>query len=134
MYLRHSSLILDDSTPSDSDAVSNVHTLVPSDIDGLGDARQEWFFFVETNQSGGATSPTTDVYVETSFDGGTSWAKVAGATQLTGDGGKTELVEPTALGPHLRVTKKLGGGTKPSSSAVVRLASNGMYQLTDTGS
>ena len=134
MYLRHSSKILDDSTPSDSDAVSNVHTLVPSDIDGLGDGSQKWYAFIVATQSGGATSPTTDVIVETSFDAGTSWATVATGTQLTGDGNKTELVELTALGSYLRVSKKLGGGTKPSSSAVVRLASNGMYQLTDTGS
>jgi hypothetical protein len=133
MYLRHSSKLLDDSSPSDSDAFSNVHTVVPSDLDGLGDARQEWHAFIVSSQSGGAESPTTDVVVESSFDGGNNWAKVAGI-QLTGDGSKTQLVELSALGPHVRTYKKLGGGTKPSSSALVLLASNGMYRIQDLGS
>jgi hypothetical protein len=132
-YLRHTYKILDDSTPNDGDVVGHEHTVVPSDLDNVGDADQAWHVFVAATQSGGATSPTTDVIVETSFDGGSTWAEVASATQLTGDGGKPELIALKALGPRLRATKKLGGGTKPNSTAVVLLASNGLFKAADTG-
>ena len=132
-YLRHNFKILDDSTPNDGDVVGNEHTVIPSDLDDVGDADQQWHVFVTATQSGGATSPTTDVIVETSFDGGTTWAEVASATQLAGDGGKPELIQLKALGPRLRATKKLGGGTKPNSTAVVLLASNGLFKAVDTG-
>jgi len=132
MYLRHNSKLLDDSEPNDGDFVGNTYSIVPSDLDGLGDARQEWYAFIVASQSDGVDSPTTDVAVETSFDEGNSWAKVAGF-QLTGDGSKTQLVELDALGPLVRAYKKLGGGTKPNSSARVLLASNGMYRIQDLG-
>ncbi len=132
-YLRHFGKFLSDDTPNDGDVTSNVHTVVPSDADRITDADQKWHVFVVATQSGGVTSPTTDVFIDTSFDGGTSWAQVAKITQLTGDGNVTELVELSALGPHLRARKVLGGATKPNSTAIVTLASNGLHTLTDTG-
>ena len=132
-YLRHTFRILDDPNPNNSDTVGNVHTVVPSDNDDIDDANQKWQFVITVTQANGATSPTTDVIVETSFDGGSTWAEVASATQLTGDGGKPELIALKALGPRLRATKKLGGGTKPNSTAVVLLASNGLFKAVDTG-
>ncbi len=132
-YLRHTTLILDDSTPNDGNVTSNEFTVVPSDIDDINDADQKWHALISATQSGGVTSPTTDVVVETSFDGGTTWFEVATATQLTGDGGKPELVELKALGPRIRASKKLAGGTKPNSTAVVLLASNGLFKAADAG-
>jgi hypothetical protein len=132
-YLRHTYKILDDSTPNDGDVVGNQHMVVPSDLDDVGDADQQWHVFVTATQSGGDTNPTTDVTIETSFDGGSTWAKVAGSKQLTGDGSQSELIKLEALGSRLRATKKLGGGTKPSSTAVVLLASNGLFKAADTG-
>ena len=132
-YLRHTFLILDDPGEHDGDAVGPEYRVVPSDLDDIDDAAQKWLVFVNATQSGGATSPTTDVIVETSFDDGGSWVEVAKATQLTGDGGAPELIELTALGPRIRASKVLGGGTKPNSSAVVRLASNGMFKVQDNG-
>ena len=132
-YLRHTFKILDDSTPNADDVVGNVHTVIPSDLDDVSDANQAWHVFVDATQSGGVTAPTTDVIIETSFDGGTTWAPVATATQLTGDGGAPELIQLKVLGPRIRATKKLGGGTKPDSTAVVLLASNGLFKAADTG-
>ena len=132
-YLRHTIQILDDSTPNDGDVVGNEFTVIPSDIDDVSDADQKWHVLVSATQSGGVTSPTTDVTIETSFDGGTTWVAVAAATQLTGDGGAPELLELKALGPRIRASKKLGGATKPNSTAVVRLASNGLFKAADTG-
>ncbi len=132
-YLRHTFKILDDPNPNNSDTVGNVHTVVPSDIDDIDDASQKWHFVVTVSQANGATSPTTDVIVETSFDGGTNWAEVGKTTQLTADGSATELVAPTALGSLVRAKKVLGGGGKPDSTAVVLLASNGLFKAADTG-
>jgi hypothetical protein len=132
-YLRHTIKILDDATPNNADAVGNEFTVVPSDIDDVSDADQKWHVFIAATQANGATSPTTDVVVETSFDGGTTWAEVAKATQLTADGGVPELIALKALGPRIRASKKLGGGTKPDSTAVVLLASNGLLKAADTG-
>ena len=132
-YLRHFGKFLSDDTPNNGDVTSNQHTVVPSDADKTNDADQKWHVFVVATQSGGVTSPTTDVLIETSFDGGTSWAQIASATQLTGDGNVAELIELKALGPRIRARKVLGGATKPNSTAVVYLASNGLHTLTDTG-
>ena len=132
-YLRHYTKILDDDTPGNVDVVGNAHTVVPSDHDDIDDEHQQWHCFVIVSQANGVTSPTTDVIVETSFDGGTNWARVGSATQLTADGSETELIELKAVGPRLRARKQLGGGTKPDSTAVVYLASNGLVNVTDTG-
>jgi|GEM_PF-2344285 len=132
-YLRHFGKFLSDDTPNDGDVTSNQHTLVPSDADQITDGDQKWHAFVVATQSGGVTAPTTDVLIETSFDGGTSWAQIAKATQLTGDGNVSELIELNVLGPRLRARKVLAGATKPNSTAVVYLASNGLHALTDTG-
>lgn len=132
-YLRHTTKILDDSTPNADDVTGNEFTVIPSDIDDVNDADQKWHVLISATQSGGVTSPTTDVSVETSFDGGTTWVAVANATQLTGDGGTPELIELKALGPRIRASKKLGGATPPNSTAVVRLASNGLFKAADTG-
>ena len=132
-YLRHTKKIPDDSTPGATDVTGNEFTVIPSDIDDVSDADQKWHALIAATQDGGVTGPTTDVVVETSFDGGTTWFEVATATQLTGDGGKPELVELKALGPRIRASKKLGGATKPNSTAVVLLASNGLFKAVDTG-
>ena len=132
-YLRHTIKILDDPTPNNGDVVGNQFTVIPSDIDDVSDADQKWHVFVAATQVNGVTSPTTDVVIETSFDGGTTWAEVATATQLTADGGKPEIIALKALGPRIRASKKLGGATKPDSTAVVLLASNGLFKAADTG-
>jgi hypothetical protein len=127
-YLRHTFKILDDSEPNNSDVIGDPHSVIPSDLDDVSDADQKWFVFVTASQANGATSPTTDVIIETSFDGGNTWAEVAKATQLTADGGQPELIALKALGSWIRASKKLGGGTKPDSAAVVLLASNGIFK------
>ncbi len=132
-YLRHTIKILDDPTPKNGDVVGNEFTVVPSDIDDVSDADQKWHVFINATQANGATSPTTDVVIETSFDGGAPRAEVAKAPQLTADGGVPGVTERQVLGPRIRASKKLGGGTKPDSTAVVLLASNGLFKAADTG-
>ncbi len=132
-YLRHTTSILNDDTPNNGDVTGNKFSVVPSDLDQTPDSSQEFYVFVVASQSGGVTAPTTDVIIETSFDGGTSWAEVARATQLTADGTITELPQLKVLGQLVRARKVLGGATKPNSTAVVRLASNGLYSTSDLG-
>ena len=111
-----------------ADQTGTTYRLTPGESDGVSDASQLFKAFIDVSQSGGATSPTVDVVVETSHDG-QSWVPVAYATQLTGDSSGHELKELVALGPYVRAKSVLGGGTKPDHTVSVKLASNGDFKL-----
>lgn len=102
--------------------------IVPNDGDGVPDHAQTFRVFFDLVQAGGAESPTTDAFLETSHDGAT-WVQAAKATQLTGDGEKHELVEVTALGPWVRARTALGGATPPGHTVTVVLASTAPFRL-----
>lgn len=88
-----------------------------------------WAVGFVVTQTGGATSPTTDCALQHSIDKAT-WIDVEASTQLTADGTAKEITAITALGPFIRVTTKLGGGTKPSATAKVVLMSTVQFKLT----
>ena len=116
-----------------SEAKSTAQTgtgyrVVANQGDDTSDTSQLFRAFISATQSGGVTSPTTDVNVETSWDG-TSWFKVANSTQLTADGTTHEWKEIAALGPWVRATTTLGGATKPSHLVVVKLVSTAPFKL-----
>lgn len=89
-----------------------------------------YFLAVHLTQSGGASSPTSKVTVQTSPDK-TTWIDVVSSTQLTADGTVDEIKDPTLpLLRYIRAKTVLGGGTAPTHSAVVFLTSNvGMPKL-----
>lgn len=101
---------------------------VPSDGDVIEDSSQGWRVFFDIEQSGGAESPTTEVFVETSHDK-SNWARVLTATKLTADGVLHEVKDAPTLGPWLRATSVLGGGTRPNHKIRVTLASTAPFKL-----
>jgi hypothetical protein len=107
---------------------SPAYRVVASPADETTDTNQLFRVFFSVTQTGGVTSPTTDVNLETSWDG-SSWIKVIGSTQLTADGTTHEWKEAAAIGPWVRATTSLGGATKPSHLVTVKLASSAPFKL-----
>ena len=104
------------------------HRVVPNEGDNINDTAQMFRVFFDVQQIGGASSPTTDTNLETSHDG-TSWFKLVGATQVTTETTAHEWKEVPVVGPFLRVTTSLGGGTKPTHKVTVKLASTAPFKL-----
>ena len=125
---RHIVTLLEVTTGTDQAQTGSSYAVLPLDGDRQTDAQQGWRVFFDATQSGGATSPTTDVTLETSHDG-TEWVKVVGATQLVADGEIHEFAAVNALGPYVRAVTAVGGGTAPTHTATVKLASNGPFRL-----
>jgi len=120
--------LLEVSTGTDQAQTGTSYAVLPQDGDRLNDAEQGWYAFFDAAQSGGATSPTTDVVLETSHDG-QNWVEVVKATQLAQDGEIHEFTAVTALGPYVRAITAVGGATAPTHTATVKLASNGPFRL-----
>ncbi len=125
---RHLVTLLDVTTGTDKAQTGGTYAVLPLDGDRQSDAQQGWRVFFDATQSGGATSPTTDVVLETSHDG-TNWVQAVKATQLTQDGEIHEFATVIALGPYVRAITAVGGGTAPTHTATVKLASNGPFRL-----
>ena len=116
------------SEAASADQTGDTLAILPESCSGDGDGTPEFAVFFDATQAGGATSPTTQVHLQTSHDG-EAWITVASSTQLTADGEKHELVELDSLGPLVRAITTLGGGTKPNHTAKVVLASCGPFRL-----
>ena len=114
--------------PSNNGVMGPIYTLLPADGDGVGDQNQSFRVFFHGSQQGGAESPTTDIRLETSDDR-MNWVLVASATQLAQDGQVHEFKDVPALGPYVRATTFLSGGTRPNHTASVSLVSNGAFRL-----
>ena len=125
---RHKALLLAVTPATDEDQVGSTYAVLPADGDRQGDSDQAFRVFLHGSQSGGATSPTTDIRLETSDDK-TNWVVAASAAQMTQDGSIHEFKAVTALGPYVRAVTQLGGGTKPNHTASVVLVSNGPFRL-----
>ena len=123
---RHLRTLLTVSEATDEAQTGKTYAVLPSDGDSVGDHQQSWRAFIDISQSGGDTSPTTDCALQTSHDGD-SWITAASATQLTGDGEGHEMKELAALGPFVRAVTTLGGGSNPSHTVTVKLASTGPF-------
>ena len=92
------------------------------------DTEQLFRVFFDVEQSGGASSPTTDAVLQTSHDG-SSWFTLVGATQVTSSTTTHEWKDVPAIGPWVRATTTLGGGTKPSHTVKVKLTSTAPFKL-----
>lgn len=125
---RHTATLLQFVDTKNASQTGSVYAVVPADGDGQVDSNQGFRVFIFATQAGGATSPTTDIKIETGPDG-TNWVEVATMTQLTADGNRGEFKSITALGPFVRARTVLGGGTLPNHTAKVVLASDGPFRL-----
>jgi hypothetical protein len=128
---RNVQTVLSMSAASNQDQAGTAYRVVPNEGDQVLDHDQVFQVFFDVTQSGGASSPTTDVSLETSHDG-SSWFKLVGATQRTADGTTHEWKAATAVGPWVRATTALGGGTKPNHQVTVKLASSAPFKLRTT--
>lgn len=125
---RNSHILLTVAVASNVAVTGDKKRIVPLDADGVADKDQAFRVFFDLTQEGGADSPTTDAYLETSHDG-TSWVQAAKATQLTTNAAGHEFAEVAALGPWVRARTALGGGTPPNHTAKVVLASTAPFRL-----
>lgn len=129
---RFKATLLDVSEATATGQTGTSYTVVPADGDGVADSSQTFRVFLFGSQSGGATTPTTVVKLETSPDG-TTWVEAATSTQLQADGNVGEFKSVTALGPYVRARSLLGGGTPPSHTAKVVLVSDAPFRLIKVG-
>lgn len=125
---RHKATLLEVADATATDQTGTSYAVVPADGDGVSDVGQTFRVFLVASQSGGATSPTTVVKLDTSPDG-TTWIEAATSTQLTTDGNVAEFKSITALGPYVRARTLLAGGTPPNHTAKVVLVSNAPFRI-----
>ena len=100
----------------------------PSGMDDVETPAQSFRVYFKNTQLGGATSPTSQAKLQSSYDG-TTWFDVAQSTQLTADTSKGELVDITAFGPYVRVITLVGGSTAPAHTVEARLVSNAPFTI-----
>lgn len=101
--------------------------------DGVNDVDQRFVFHFFIVHSGGASSPTTIAKVQHSVDG-TNWIDLVTATTITTDTtGTVEVKDTTNITSpvfrYLRGVVTVGGGTAPSSYAVIKMVSNAAFRL-----
>lgn len=87
--------------------------------------------FVTQNASGGASTPTHQVVIESSTDG-VAWVTAITGTSRAADGTiYTEYLDGADLflGPYIRAKLALGGGTKPTATCKVELISDRPLQV-----
>lgn len=124
---RHLQTLLAVTTPTNQAQTGTGYLILPTE--SLTDESEHDFrAFFDASQTGGATSPTTDVYVQTSHDG-INWINVGNMTQLTTTAERHEFISIGNLGPYVRAMSVLAGGTLPSHAATVRLASDRPFRL-----
>ena len=113
-----------------TDQTGSTYRVETSSEDGIPDTEQDFQFYLYGSQSGGASSPTSQITVQTSPDN-VHWADLIESTELTADGDLAELRTHATL-PVLRFVRAvttLGGGTNPNHTCEVRLVSNGTFRL-----
>lgn len=113
-----------------TDQTGNTYRIESSAEDGVRDHEQDYQVYYYGSQSGGASSPTSQLVLQTSPDN-ENWYDVSESTELTADGSKAETkdVSGAPLLRYVRAKTTLGGGTKPNHTCEVRLVSNGPFRL-----
>ncbi len=124
---RHLQTLINVTTPSSQAQTGTTYLVLP--VEGVADeSEQEFRAFIDASQSGGASSPTTDVFIQTSGNG-TNWINVGNMTRITATGEQHEFVAVGHLGPFVRVISVLAGGTLPNHTVTVKLASDRSFRL-----
>ena len=117
------------STAVNTDTTGDAYRIETSSEDGIYDHDQDYQFYFNATQSGGASSPTSQVKIQTSPDG-ESWMDTVESTELTADGSKVETKSTTTLPlmKYVRAVTTLGGGTKPHHAVEVRILSTAPFR------
>lgn len=110
-------------TATDTDQTSHIFAIVPQNA-----GEYSFRVFVDLEQSGGEGTPTSEVRVETSHDGN-GWIPVITPVSLNEAGEAHEFEKIEALGPLVRARTVLGGTTKPSHTATVKLVANADFAM-----
>ena len=107
----------------------NTYRIESNAEDGVKDHEQDFQVYFYGNQSGGASSPTSQMVLQTSPDN-VNWYDVTASTELTatGDLAETKDVDGAPLLKYVRAKTTLGGGTNPNHTCEVRLVSNGSFR------
>lgn len=126
---KNMAVLLAVTTAVSTDQTGNTYRVETNAEDGVQDHEQDFQVYFYGSQSGGASSPTSQMVLQTSPDN-ERWYDVTESTELTADGEKAETkdVNGAPLLRYVRVKTALGGGTKPSHTCEVRLVSNGSFR------
>lgn len=107
-----------------------AYRIEPSAHDTTNDTDQTFMLSLILGQTGGASSPTSKVKLQTSMDK-LNWVDVLESTQLTADGSKAENKDANPAGTPLlkwvRAVTVLGGTTLPNHTAEVWLTSDAPF-------
>lgn len=108
----------------------DAYYITPSEYDELKANEQEFRGIIAATQTGGS-SPTTDITIQTSVDG-TNWATWVAGTQITSTSLSVQLLAAATADvcKYVRVVCTLGGSTKATVAAAVKLVSNGKFTVT----
>ena len=117
------------STAVATNQTGSTYRLESNAEDGVNDHEQDFQVYFYGAQSGGASSPTSQMVLQTSPDN-VNWYDVTTSTELTatGDLAETKDVDGAPLLKYVRARTVLGGGTNPDHTCEVRLVSNGSFR------
>jgi hypothetical protein len=104
--------------------------ILPEQNDRQTDDAQDFRFVTNLNFSGGASSPTAQLFIQGSVDN-VNWIDLASGTSRTAAGAYLEVIDAAgvALLPWVRARLVIAGGTPPSVYTTVDIVSNGPFQL-----
>lgn len=114
-------------TASENGEVYEIKPVRHTDIDQSELELKAWCVVTTT---GGASSPTADLVIETSADA-VNWYTWDSITQITTATTSTQFLSTTdkVFFRYVRARLALGGGTAPTTTARVLLCSNGKFTL-----
>lgn len=127
MFRYEKTLLSQQAAAINVDQIGTPLQIIPSARDKVTEPAQGFYAWFRVTQTGGVTSPTTDVKLQTSQDK-VNWVDAVAATQLTANGGLTELKAIPALTKWVRAVSVLAGATKPDHTVQVVLLSNAHFE------
>lgn len=129
-FYKNMATLLAVTTAVATDQTGTTYRIETNSEDGIPDTEQDFQFYFYGSQSGGASSPTSQIKIQTSPDN-VNWVDNVESTQLTADGDKAETKSHSTLPllRYVRAVTTLGGGTNPSHTCEVRILSNGPFRL-----
>lgn len=129
--LFHKSATIYTATAIIASATGAAYLLAPLDGDELDGQNQEFRAALVMTTTGGASTPTADLIIETSNDG-TNWMTWVQSSQVTTATTLTEIKGASALdlGRYVRARVALAGGTPFTTTVSLAIVSNGRFTAT----
>ena len=127
---KHMATLLAVTTAVATSQTGHTYRIETSNEDGVKDHEQDFQIYFYGSQSGGASSPTSQLKIQTSPDN-VNWVDNVESTQLTATGDMAENKSHATLPlmRYIRAVTTLGGGTNPDHTCEVRLLSTGPFRL-----